>query len=360
MCISYEHRIGKWEFSDYTIAGDLRMPAFHYQNGSDGRSYFILDSYSYFAGALYGAAALPGALMRAAFACLKKDFTKARKNLICFKFVLLGTLKGIVSLICSIADPIIFFKLQIDKQMKPQGRGALLIVGMQNDFTGMKSFEVLPEKLAAKKKTDEIAEWDAVKNPVPPATGKIVLELPSTANGLKYTVYGEEKGAAKIIPVINKVMEEFPDLVFASQEWHPENHGSFAENLDVDPYAHHEKLMGVPQTPWPKHCVQGTAGAQLSVGLDLKKINRVFRNGMDWLKESRHAFDNPLTQEIFRSKNIKRLYIVGTGPAVKATALEAKKRGFSVILFSDAITGGAAAKEFDGMLISDTTTFFRL
>ena len=33
----------------------------------------------------------------------------------------------------------------------------------------------------------------------------------------------------EVIPVANSVVEEF-DLVVATQDWHPENHGSFAAN----------------------------------------------------------------------------------------------------------------------------------
>ena len=33
----------------------------------------------------------------------------------------------------------------------------------------------------------------------------------------------------KVIPIINRLVEHF-DLILATQDWHPANHGSFAAN----------------------------------------------------------------------------------------------------------------------------------
>ena len=57
----------------------------------------------------------------------------------------------------------------------------------------------------------------------------------------------------QIISGINKLMNSF-DLVVASQDYHPQNHGSFASN-------HHKnvgeliELNGLTQVLWPDHCV---------------------------------------------------------------------------------------------------------
>ena len=42
------------------------------------------------------------------------------------------------------------------------------------------------------------------------------------------------------------------DLVVATRDWHPQDHGSFTEQGGI----------------WPVHCVQGTPGAELFAGLD--------------------------------------------------------------------------------------------
>ena len=40
----------------------------------------------------------------------------------------------------------------------------------------------------------------------------------------------EVKDGDKIIPFVNEVIPNY-DMVVATQDWHPENHGSFASNL---------------------------------------------------------------------------------------------------------------------------------
>lgn len=40
-------------------------------------------------------------------------------------------------------------------------------------------------------------------------------------------------------------------------------------------------LHGLPQTLWPVHCVQGSAGAQLAPALIRERIARIFPKGTD-------------------------------------------------------------------------------
>src|SRR5437660_12810313 len=47
------------------------------------------------------------------------------------------------------------------------------------------------------------------------------------------------------------------DLVIATRDWHPPDHGSFADQGG----------------PWPVHCVQGTPGAELHPALDRARIH---------------------------------------------------------------------------------------
>ena len=55
-----------------------------------------------------------------------------------------------------------------------------------------------------------------------------------------------------IAPRVSELVEsgEF-DLVVATRDWHPADHGSFEEQGG----------------PWPPHCVQGTPGAELHASL---------------------------------------------------------------------------------------------
>src|SRR2546427_13223404 len=64
----------------------------------------------------------------------------------------------------------------------------------------------------------------------------------------------------EVIPVANQLQAKF-SLVAATQDWHPPDHGSFAANHPGKKGFERIELNGVPQTLWPVHCVQNTAGA---------------------------------------------------------------------------------------------------
>jgi nicotinamidase/pyrazinamidase len=67
--------------------------------------------------------------------------------------------------------------------------------------------------------------------------------------------------------VINEYQAMF-DLVVATQDWHPANHGSFAINhRDKNP-GEIIDLNGLDQVLWPVHCVQNTFGADFIPDLD--------------------------------------------------------------------------------------------
>src|ERR1700752_5259888 len=67
----------------------------------------------------------------------------------------------------------------------------------------------------------------------------------------------------EVIPVINALAPRF-ELVVATQDWHPRNHGSFAANYPGRKPGEMITLAGQPQVLWPVHCVQGTKGAEIS------------------------------------------------------------------------------------------------
>lgn len=64
----------------------------------------------------------------------------------------------------------------------------------------------------------------------------------------------------QVVPVINRIQPAF-DLVVATQDWHPADHGSFAANHPGKQPGDPIDLAGAPQTLWPVHCVQHTRGA---------------------------------------------------------------------------------------------------
>ncbi len=94
---------------------------------------------------------------------------------------------------------------------------------------------------------------------------------------------------AAVIPVINGLLPSFAVRV-ASQDWHPPDHGSFASRHPGAKPFDTGTLTGLPQVLWPDHCVQGTRGARLHASLDARRIQAIFRKGMDPEADSYSAF----------------------------------------------------------------------
>src|SRR5688572_14647598 len=71
----------------------------------------------------------------------------------------------------------------------------------------------------------------------------------------------------EVIPLANALQPQF-DLIVATQDWHPADHGSFAANHVGKRPDEMIELAALPQILWPVHCVQGTAGADFAPNLD--------------------------------------------------------------------------------------------
>ena len=80
-----------------------------------------------------------------------------------------------------------------------------------------------------------------------------------------------------IIPIINRISSRF-DNVVATQDWHPENHMSFAVHHRLPEY-YVIRLKGVEQVLWPVHCVPGTWGAEFHKDLDTRPVDLIIRKG---------------------------------------------------------------------------------
>ena len=150
----------------------------------------------------------------------------------------------------------------------------------------------------------------------------------------------------KVVPVANKLLDRF-DLVLATQDWHPPDHGSFAANHSGRRPGEVIDLNGLPQVLWPVHCVQETRGAAFAPGLDTAKIEKVFTKGTDPAIDSYSGFfDNGHRKstglgEYLRSRGVTGVYVCGlaTDYCVKFTALDARQLGFNTHLVEDASRG---------------------
>lgn len=147
----------------------------------------------------------------------------------------------------------------------------------------------------------------------------------------------------EVIPVINALSPRF-DLVLATQDWHPPNHGSFAANYPGRKPGQIITLAGQPQVLWPIHCVQGTEGAEISSLLDTSRVQAIFQKGVDPDIDSYSAiFDNGRRRstglsEYLAERNVKEIFIAGLALdyCVKFTALDAVSLGIRTWAIRDA------------------------
>ena len=115
------------------------------------------------------------------------------------------------------------------------------------------------------------------------------------------------------------------DLVLATRDWHPRDHGSF------------EAQGG----PWPDHCVQGTDGAELHPDLDSEAIDVIVDKGQDPGTDGYSGFDATRLAERLREHGVDDLTIVGlaTDYCVLNTARDALREGFGVRVDPAAVRG---------------------
>lgn len=160
-------------------------------------------------------------------------------------------------------------------------------------------------------------------------------------------------GGDEIIPRINRLMQEFPVTVL-TQDWHPEEHSSFAAMHEgAAPFIQVDMPYG-PQTLWPVHCVWGTEGAAFHPGLSTDPADLVIRKGFRPQIDSYSAFfeNDHVTPTglagYLRERGITDLTFVGLALdfCVAWSAIDAAKLGFNVRVLEDA----CRAIDLDGSL----------
>jgi len=156
----------------------------------------------------------------------------------------------------------------------------------------------------------------------------------------------EVKNGNDVIPVINDIQDKF-NLVVATQDWHPENHKSFASQHPNNKIGDFINLNGIEQILWPNHCVENTFGADFADELDTSKIQRIIQKGSNPEIDSYSGFfENDKVSktgldEYLLGKDVDTVYICGlaTDYCVKYTALDAAKLGYETYLIEDACKG---------------------
>ena len=133
-------------------------------------------------------------------------------------------------------------------------------------------------------------------------------------------------GGDGVVPVLNRYLalalsRNIP--VFASRDWHPPNHCSFAAQGG----------------PWPEHCVAGTPGAEFAPGLKLPPDAVIISKATAADADAYSAFASTDLALRLRQLQVKRLLVGGlaTDYCVLNTVRDARKAGFEVLLLEDAI-----------------------
>lgn len=153
-------------------------------------------------------------------------------------------------------------------------------------------------------------------------------------------------GGDEVVPLANRLIPHF-DLVLASKDWHPPDHGSFASRHPGRRVGEVIDLEGLEQNLWPDHCVQDTPGAEFAPGLQTERIERIFFKGSDPSIDSYSAlFDNAHRRstgllEYLRQREVRELHMMGlaTDYCVRFTALDALHAGIDVRVIVDGCRG---------------------
>lgn len=154
------------------------------------------------------------------------------------------------------------------------------------------------------------------------------------------------KNGSKVVKVINELIPKFKTVVF-SQDWHPQDHVSFASNHPGKaPYESVDVIYG-DQTLWPDHCVANTEGAGFADGLNTSAGSYFVKKGTNSEVDSYSAFieadgvtSTGLAQWL-EEHGIDELFVCGlaTDFCVNWTAVDGARQGFKVSVIEDACRG---------------------
>ena len=157
----------------------------------------------------------------------------------------------------------------------------------------------------------------------------------------------------EIVSVVNNIQKKF-SVKILTQDWHPENHKSFASNHSgKDPFSSINMSYGL-QILWPDHCIQDTLGADFHSDLITKNSDLIIRKGFRPDIDSYSAFfendkSTPTGLEGYlKTRGIKTIYLCGLALdfCVFFSAIDGAKLGFQVFVIEDA----CRAIDLDGSL----------
>ena len=164
----------------------------------------------------------------------------------------------------------------------------------------------------------------------------------------------------KIINRVNGLMDDFATVVL-TQDWHPADHSSFASNHPGKAPFETLTMSYGPQTLWPDHCIQGTAGAEFHPDLRTEPAQLIIRKGFRAGIDSYSAFfenDHSTTTGLngyLSARGVSAVTLVGlaTDYCVAYSALDAARLGLQARVLLGACRGidlaGSMARMMDEM-----------
>ena len=154
-------------------------------------------------------------------------------------------------------------------------------------------------------------------------------------------VNGTDEAYIKAVAETTQKLKDLGLPVYATQDWHPADHVSFASNhKGKNPLDTVTLDDGRTQILWPDHCVKDSDGASLL--LDEKTIDEIVRKGANHLYDSYSGFKDDggavtILDRTLKSSGIKNLLVYGiaTDFCVKFTVLDGIANGYNVIVVKD-------------------------
>ena len=129
-----------------------------------------------------------------------------------------------------------------------------------------------------------------------------------------------------VISILNQYLAIFRKQslpIFATRDWHPENHCSFTEQGGT----------------WPPHCIANTPGANFPSELDLSPDVSVISKATSADKDAYSGFEDTSLDQQLHNLGVKRVFVGGlaTDYCVLNTVKDAITCGYEVILLKDAV-----------------------
>lgn len=167
-------------------------------------------------------------------------------------------------------------------------------------------------------------------------------------------------GGDDIVPLVNALAKKFTHVIL-TQDWHPQDHISFASQHEGKAPFDMIALDYGPQVLWPDHCVWNSHGAAFSADLDIPQAQLIIRKGYNRAIDSYSGFQEADRQTLtglagyLGERDIGRLFVVGlaTDFCVAWTAIDGMAAGFEVTVIEDACraidTGGSLAQAWADM-----------